>query len=42
MKAETPRLLSACFGFGSDVEDSGATLQRLARYQAEGDQRVAS
>jgi hypothetical protein len=41
MNAETSRLLSACFGFDSDVEDSGATLQGLARYQSEGDQLVA-
>jgi hypothetical protein len=41
MNAETPGCWSACFGFDSDVEDSGATLQRLARYQAESDQLVA-
>jgi hypothetical protein len=41
MNAETSRLLSACVGFESDVEDSGATLQDLARYQGESDQLVA-
>ena len=41
MTAETSRLLSACFGFDSDVEDSGATRHDLAGYQGEGDQLVA-